>query len=1010
MAFGGYDGSVRIKADLDHVAFDRGLAAMTGKVQTFGNTLKKIGGLVAAAFGTAALIRFGKESIKLASDIAEVQNVIDVTFGDGAAQIEEFAKSAAEAFGLSELSAKEYTGTMGAMLKSSGLATKQAQEMSVALAGLAGDVASFYNLDTDTAFEKIRSGISGETEPLKQLGINMSVANLEAYALAQGITKSYNAMSQAEQVLLRYNYLLSVTTDAQGDFSRTSGSFANQVRILQLNFDQLRISLGNALIPIAQAVLPSINAIIAGLTKLADVFAQVTAMLFGQSAQVTAANGIASSAASAADATDGLAEATANAGDASKQAAKDMKGVLAGFDELNVLADNASSSVDGAAGGLDMGDLGAAAPSYTAEVEEVDQLSEAFKSLGEIFVETLDRMLTGIPAFRSVLLDFAGNFNEFNQKLYDAFTFPGLQEKVQQLGAELAGALNDLVAAIDWTLWGQKLGAGINLGLQFLVDFLYQFDWGAFGKSLGAMVSGAVSEIDWYADGQKMIAGFKIAIELLTGFLLGLDMAQLAQAASQVAIGYFNSLQDTLANIDWEQIGAQVAEFLNNIDWAGVISAIAGALEEMVSAGLSLLGGFIANADPETLLVAAAFFGSKLLGGIVSKVITPLAKDIVSNLISNIAGAITSSGFGAILEKISTVLGVIGTTLAGIGTIIAGVATAAVSFFSMWENGFSIAKEVVMVLGTALTAVGAIILGAPALVAAVVAAIVAAVATAVIIIKEHWEDILNFYQAMWGTIKEIAGTIAEWFKTNVIEPVKAFFSEMWDSLKTFASDAWAFIQGTWTVVSNWFNENVIQPVASFFGDMWTNIGQAAKDIWSAIKSVWSAAGSWFAQHVTEPLRAAFDAAGNAIKHTINGLIGNVEGLINGVIRGVNWLISQLNKIRIDIPDDVPLIGGTRFGINIPSVSEVTLPRLANGAVIPPNQQFAAILGDQRSGMNVEAPLATIEKAVENAMSRMGGGNIRITVESILDGKVIARNTVRHINSMTRSSGRSPLYT
>jgi len=136
----------------------------------------------------------------------------------------------------------------------------------------------------------------------------------------------------------------------------------------------------------------------------------------------------------------------------------------------------------------------------------------------------------------------------------------------------------------------------------------------------------------------------------------------------------------------------------------------------------------------------------------------------------------------------------------------------------------------------------------------------------------------------------------------------------------------------------------------------------------------------------------------------------VESLINGVIRGVNWLISQLNKIRIDIPDDVPLIGGTRFGIDIPSVSEVMLPRLANGAVIPPNQQFAAILGDQRSGMNVEAPLATIEKAVENAMSRMGGGDIRITVESILDGKVIARNTVRHINSMTRSSGRSPLYT
>lgn len=351
MAFG-YDGSVRIKADLNHNNFDRGLSSMKKQVDSFGSALKRLAGTVAMAFGTAALISFGKESVKLASDIQEVQNVIDVTFGQGAAQIEEFAKSAAEAYGLSELAAKQYTGTMGAMLKSSGLAISAAQEMSMALSGLTGDMASFYNLDTDTVFEKIRSGISGETEPLKQLGINMSVANLEAYALSQGITKSYSAMSQAEQVLLRYNYLLSVTGDAQGDFARTSGSFANQIRLLQLNFDQLRISVGSALIPIAQAVLPSINAIIAGLTKLANVFAQVTALLFGKSAEVKAASGVAVSAGAAADATDRLAESTAGAGGAAKNAAKDMKGVLTGFDELNILASAAADSMDDAAGGM----------------------------------------------------------------------------------------------------------------------------------------------------------------------------------------------------------------------------------------------------------------------------------------------------------------------------------------------------------------------------------------------------------------------------------------------------------------------------------------------------------------------------------------------------------------------------------------------------------------------------------------------------------------------------------
>lgn len=118
-----------------------------------------------------------------------MQNVVDVTFGQGASKINAWAKTTASAFGISELSAKQYSGTMGAMLKSMGLTTDASLNMSQKITELAGDLASFYNLDVDDAFTKIRSGISGETEPLKQLGINMSVANLEAYAMSKGITK-----------------------------------------------------------------------------------------------------------------------------------------------------------------------------------------------------------------------------------------------------------------------------------------------------------------------------------------------------------------------------------------------------------------------------------------------------------------------------------------------------------------------------------------------------------------------------------------------------------------------------------------------------------------------------------------------------------------------------------------------------------------------------------------------------------------------------------------------------
>ena len=210
-----------------------GIKTIIGWFQRLGNGSSGIktasfnlGNLLKTAIGFKAirgLANLGKSAIGFGSAITEIENVVDVSFGSMADEAYKFASTAKEQFGLSELAAKQYSGTMMAMMKSSGVAQDAASKMSISLAGLAGDIASFYNIDTDTAFQKIRSGISGEIEPLRQLGINLSVANMEAYALSRGITTSYNAMSQAEKVALRYNYLMSATGDVQGDFARTSG-------------------------------------------------------------------------------------------------------------------------------------------------------------------------------------------------------------------------------------------------------------------------------------------------------------------------------------------------------------------------------------------------------------------------------------------------------------------------------------------------------------------------------------------------------------------------------------------------------------------------------------------------------------------------------------------------------------------------------------------------------------------------------------------------------------------
>ena len=215
---------------------------------SFADMAKKIAASIAAAGIGTILMNWGKAAVDAASDLAEVQNVVDTVFGSGADQIERWAKNAGSQFGLTETQAKKFTSTLGAMMKSSGLAGNEIVQMSTDLAGLAADMASFYNLDFETAFEKIRAGISGETMPLKQLGINMSVANLNAFALAQGLEKTFEKMDQGEQTMLRYQYIMQATADAQGDFEKTSDGFANAQRRITTALDTISTTAGTFLL------------------------------------------------------------------------------------------------------------------------------------------------------------------------------------------------------------------------------------------------------------------------------------------------------------------------------------------------------------------------------------------------------------------------------------------------------------------------------------------------------------------------------------------------------------------------------------------------------------------------------------------------------------------------------------------------------------------------------------------------------------------------------------------
>ena len=224
-----------------------------------------VGSLTAAGIG-AILLNWGKAAVDAASDLSEVQNVVDTVFGEGARTIDSWAKNAGQQFGLTETQAKKFTSTLGAMMKSSGLAGNEIVNMSTDLAGLAADMASFYNLDFETAFEKIRSGISGETMPLKQLGINMSVANLEAFALAQGLEKTFSQMDQGEQTMLRYQYIMQATADAQGDFAKTADGFANAQRRIETAVETIKTTAGAFLLNTIEPLVAGVASFLEKLT------------------------------------------------------------------------------------------------------------------------------------------------------------------------------------------------------------------------------------------------------------------------------------------------------------------------------------------------------------------------------------------------------------------------------------------------------------------------------------------------------------------------------------------------------------------------------------------------------------------------------------------------------------------------------------------------------------------------------------------------------------------------
>lgn len=338
-------GQIALELGIDSSQIVNQLTGASNKAAKQATTIfSGLGKKIAAGLGIAAVAKFTKDCIEVGSNVTEVQNVVDTAFKDLSWQADQWASNAMTNFGLSELSAKKYMGVFGQMSNAMDITGNAALDMAENVTGLTGDVASFYNLGTDEAYAKLKSIWTGETETLKDLGVVMTQTNLDQYALNNGFGKTTAKMTEQEKVMLRYQYVTSALSNATGDFVKTQDSWANQTRILTLRFQQLKASLGKGFIALFTPILRGFNSLLAGLQKVADGFASFVQMLTG--ADISSSMGsISADIAGIGDDAGGAADNVSGIGDAAKKTAKDIEKSLAGFDQINKLTADDSSSL-----------------------------------------------------------------------------------------------------------------------------------------------------------------------------------------------------------------------------------------------------------------------------------------------------------------------------------------------------------------------------------------------------------------------------------------------------------------------------------------------------------------------------------------------------------------------------------------------------------------------------------------------------------------------------------------
>lgn len=999
------DGSVIIDTRMDTSGVQNGVSAIRQSFNGLGSVVRKIGILIGGAFAIGKLTQFGKECVELGSNLTEVQNVVDVTFTTMSDKVNEFAKNAMTSAGLSETMAKRYVGTFGAMSKSFGFSEAQAYDMSTALTQLTGDVASFYNISQDEAYTKLKSVFTGETETLKDLGVVLTQNALDQYALANGYGKTTSAMTEQEKVALRLAFVQKQLSAASGDFVRTSDSWANQVRVMQLQLQSLKATVGQGLINLFTPVLRVINILLGKLATLANAFKSFTELITGKkSSGQTGASGAglvgtdvmadtADQYGNAADNAEKLADATNDTADATKKATKAAKGYLSPLDEINNYSTDksadSSSKVPGTTGGpadqmkdavqnVDYGKLAEGETVLDKMSKPLKKIIDRFKQLAKLIAKGF---WDGLGDYEPIFDGIKKDLDSIWKSLKDIFTDPEVVKAANKFLDSFAYAIGQVAgsfARIGLTI-AQNIIGGIEKFLKQNTQRIKNYLIDMF--NIGAEISQIVGNLAVaFADAFSVFGGE--TAQQITADLIGI-FAEIGMA-----------LTETAAKLGRDILNMIAQPFIDNKDI--LKSAIEGSL------------GVIETVTSGVLTVVQNL--SDAVSRLYDEHIKPFFDSIADGLSSILETLITGYNtyilpvLQGLAEQIKGLLeGPLGDAILKIETFLGNLID---SLKLLWEsvlvplidwiiaNLLPVVAEIINVVGTVAIKVIKSLIKIIGDVADTLSGIIDFLVGVFTGDWElAWQGIKEIADGAWSFIKDVVSGAWEAIKTvtkGALSIIKSIISTAWNAIKTLTSTIWSAIKKT-------------------LSDLWNSLKSTASTVFNAIKTkvvgVWDSvkdktSETWenvatFVSNKVEAIKNAitnkFNAARDAVRSAFEGIVNFIKAPINQAISIVNNAVGMINNAIGGIesafsfgPWTVPTPFGSKtigFHATFPRIG--TIPYLASGAVIPPRSEFLAVLGDQKKGNNLEAPESLLRQIVreESGKRQENGNTYNVTVNA-----------------------------